>query len=258
MPDDEEPEEGAEPLFASDTEAPPAEEPVKRGPGRPRKEPTPDAGSSIPPKRPRGRPRGSRSRTRRAPAPKGPPLAMGKDDKKGGKEPPVPRADIILTADEYGDIWGAFHDIPAGLLSIPELSLTKEERDKTGRALQKCCDAYGIDFVQKLGPAMVCAITVGAVEVKVFRRVADGSNERKIDKARARRAQAIESQTAQAAQIVEQSPTSEPTPNESTMHMPGAVPTEANGHGGGSKAALAALQAQMQQVPEEGLVPQDL
>jgi len=258
MPDDEEPEDGAEPLFASDTEAPPAEEPVKRGPGRPRKEPTP--GASIPGKRGPGRPRGSRTRRTRRPATteKKPPLVMGGDDKKGGKEPPAPRADIILSPEEYGDIWGAFHDIPAGLLSIPELSLTKEERDKTGRALQKCCDAYGIDFVQKLGPAVVCAITVGAVEVKVFRRVADGSQERKIDKARARRAQAVSAQTEQQAQIVEQSPTSEPTPNESTMHMPGAVPTEANGHGGGSKAALAALQAQMQQVPEEGLVPQDL
>lgn len=77
---------------------------------------------------------------------------------------------VELKDSDYAAIFQAFHTVAAGATGLSSLYISEEEAVPVGKALKTCADYYGWDFVEKLGPAFMLAITVGTVEVKVISR----------------------------------------------------------------------------------------
>lgn len=125
-------------------------------------------------KRGRGRPKGSRSKPSEdeslpvatPPDTEGiPPKPRPKPRPKGKPTP------LKMSADNYADVFQALHAIPAGLTGMPALYVTDAEAKPVGEALEVCAEFYGWDFVERFGPAFMLSIAIGALELKVAKRV---------------------------------------------------------------------------------------
>ena len=77
---------------------------------------------------------------------------------------------VELKDSDYAAIFQAFHTVAAGATGLSSLYVSEEEAVPVGKALKTCADYYWWDFVEKLGPAFMLAITLGTVEVKVISR----------------------------------------------------------------------------------------
>lgn len=128
-------------------------------------------------KRRRGRPPGARNKTTDSagqtelpPAPD--PSGAGIPAKTRKKAAPKGKPTLVMTADNYADVFQALHAVPAGLTGYSGLSITDAEAKPVGEALQVCAEFYGWDFVERFGPAFMLSITIGTLELKVAKRVA--------------------------------------------------------------------------------------
>ena len=122
------------------------------------------------PKR-RGRPPGSASKKSSAPPEKIDTQQIPGKKPSTVRKKRIPRSTYKMSEADYARLFQALHAIPAGLLALPPLYVTETEAMPVGVALQTCAEFYGWDFVEKMGPAFMLCITIGALELKVAGRV---------------------------------------------------------------------------------------